>query len=71
MDVILFTTFSHEIIMTRKVDPSAEKGAGIFIQESSIKVIDAHRVLGKAQLIQEIEVLNRVSVCVESIPYKA
>ncbi len=38
--VTLFRTFSHVIIMTRKVDPHTEKGAGIFILESSIKVID-------------------------------
>ncbi len=39
MDVILFRTFSHVIIMTHKVDPRAERGTGIFIKESSIKVI--------------------------------
>ncbi len=37
---ILFGTFSHMIIMTQKVDPLAEKGAGISIKESSFKVID-------------------------------
>jgi hypothetical protein len=47
MDVTLFGTFSHIIKMMRKVDPHAERGAGIFIKESSIKVIDAHWVLVK------------------------
>jgi hypothetical protein len=51
MDVTLFKTFSHMVIMTRKVDPLTEKGTGIFIKESSIKAIDASRVLGKARLI--------------------
>jgi hypothetical protein len=37
--------------MTRKVDPPAEKGEGIFIKESSIKVIDWCQDLGQAQLI--------------------
>ncbi len=46
MDVILFKTFSHVIIMMQKVDPCTEKGAGIFIKESSVKVIDAHQDLG-------------------------
>ncbi len=44
MEVILFRTFSHVIIMTWKVDPHAEGGTGIFIKESSIKVKDARRV---------------------------
>ncbi len=39
------------MIMTQKVDPPAEKGAGIFIKENSIKVKDALRVSGKARLI--------------------
>jgi hypothetical protein len=34
--------------MMQKVDPSAERGAGILIKESSIKVIDACQVLGKS-----------------------
>ncbi len=51
MDVIPFRTFSHVIIMTQKENPCAEKGAGILIKESSIKVIDASRDSGKAQLI--------------------
>ncbi len=42
MDVILFRTFSHVIIMRGKVDPCAERGAGILIKESSTKVIDMH-----------------------------
>jgi hypothetical protein len=48
MDVFLFRTFSHVIIIMRIVDPHAEKGAGIFIKESSPKAIDAHRDLGKS-----------------------
>ncbi len=48
MDVILFRTFNHVTIMMPKVDPHAEKGAGILIKESSIKVIDAYRDSGKA-----------------------
>jgi hypothetical protein len=52
MDVTLFRTFSHMIIMTLKVDPHAERGVGIFIKESFIKDIDARQALGKAQLIQ-------------------
>jgi hypothetical protein len=55
MDVILFKTLSHMIIMMRKVDPRAEKGAGILIKESSIKVIDACRDSGKAQMIKPIK----------------
>ncbi len=50
MDAILFRTFSHVIIVMQKVDPHAEKGAGLFIKESSIKVIDTCRDLEKAQL---------------------
>jgi hypothetical protein len=42
MNVILFRTFSHVIIMKGKVDLRAEKGAGILIKEKSIKVIDTH-----------------------------
>ncbi len=41
MDVILFRTFSHVIRMTGKVDPNAEKGAGVLIKENSIKDIEA------------------------------
>ncbi len=48
MDTILIGTFSHVIIMTKKVDPRAEKGAGKISKESSIKVIDACRDSGKA-----------------------
>jgi hypothetical protein len=51
MDVILFRTFSHVIIMMQKVVTCVEKGAGILIKESSSKVIDAHRDSGKAQPI--------------------
>ncbi len=40
MDVILFRTFSHVIMMTWKVDPCSEKGAGLFIKESSINVMN-------------------------------
>ncbi len=42
MDVTMFRTFSHVIIMTWKVDPHAETGSGIFMNDSSIKGIDAH-----------------------------
>ncbi len=52
MDVTMFRTFSQVIIMMQKVHTHTEKGAGIFIKESSIKVIDACRVLGKAQVIK-------------------
>jgi hypothetical protein len=48
MDVILFRTFSHVIIMMRKVDPCAEKGAGILIKESSFEVIDTPLRLKKS-----------------------
>ncbi len=51
MDVILFMTFSHVIIMTQKVDPHAEKGAVILIVESYIKVKDPHFDSRKARLI--------------------
>ncbi len=51
MDVILFKTFSQVIIMKWKVNQCAERGAGILIKESSIKVIEAHQDTGKAQLI--------------------
>jgi hypothetical protein len=51
MDVILFMTFSHLIIMTRKMDPHAEGGVGILIKERSINEIDMHLDLGKARLI--------------------
>ncbi len=39
MDVTLFETCSHVIIMTPKVDPLPEGGAKILIKESSIKAI--------------------------------
>ncbi len=51
MNVSLFRTFSHVIIMTGKVDPWAEGGARILIKESSIKAIGMCRVLKKARLI--------------------
>ncbi len=38
MDVSLFGTCSHVIIMTRKVDRCTEGGARILIKESSIKI---------------------------------
>ncbi len=41
MDVILVRTFSHVIKMTSIGDLRTERGAGIVIKESSIKVIDA------------------------------
>ncbi len=47
MNAFLFTTFSHVVTMTGKVDPCVEGGAGILIKESSIKVIDAYQDLGK------------------------
>ncbi len=37
MDVILFRTFRHVIIIMQKVDPLAERGMGILIKESCIK----------------------------------
>ncbi len=40
MDVTLFKTCSHVIIMTQKVDSPAEGEARILIKESSIKVIE-------------------------------
>ncbi len=51
MDVILFRTFSHVIILTWKVDPHTERGAGDINLKSPIKVIDARRDSGKARLI--------------------
>ncbi len=51
MDVTLFGTSSHMIIMMRKVDPLAEGGVRILIKESSIKVMEIWRVLEKARLI--------------------
>jgi hypothetical protein len=51
MDVFLFRTFGHVIIMMWIVDPCAERGVGILIKESSIKEIDTGRDSGKAQLI--------------------
>jgi hypothetical protein len=47
MDVILLRTLCHMIIMLQKVDPHAERGTGILIKESSIKVIEACRDSGK------------------------
>jgi hypothetical protein len=47
MDVIQFRTFSHVIIMRWKVDPPAERGAGILIKENSFKMIDARQDSGK------------------------
>jgi hypothetical protein len=47
----MYRTFSHVNIMTWKVDPRSEKGAGILIEESSIKVINVRQDSGKAQLI--------------------
>ncbi len=44
IDLVLFGTCSHVIIMKLKVNPLAEGGAGIFIKESSIKVIEMCRV---------------------------
>ncbi len=40
MDVTLFETFSHVIIMIKKVDQHAEGGARILIKESYIKAIE-------------------------------
>ncbi len=40
MDVTLFRTCSHVIIMMQKVDPRAEGGVRILIKESSIKAIE-------------------------------
>jgi hypothetical protein len=37
--------FSHVTIMMLKVDPRAERGAGILIKVISIKVIDARKSL--------------------------
>ncbi len=51
MDVTLFKTCSHMVIMMQKVDLRAEGGARIFIKESSIKTIEMCRVLEKAPLI--------------------
>jgi hypothetical protein len=48
MNVTLFGTCSHMIIMMQKVDPHAEGGARILIEESSIKAIEMWRVLKKA-----------------------
>jgi hypothetical protein len=43
MDVTLFGTCRHVIIMTQKVDPHAEGGARKFINGSSIKAIEMCR----------------------------
>jgi hypothetical protein len=40
MDVVLFGTCSHVIILTQKVDPRAEGGAMVLFNESSIKAIE-------------------------------
>jgi hypothetical protein len=53
MDVTLFRTLSHVIIMVTK---SEEKRDEDLTKESSIKVIDTHRESGKAQLILIIEI---------------
>ncbi len=53
MDVTLFGTCSHVIIMTWKVDPHADGGARILFKKSSIQAIDMCQVLEKAQLILE------------------
>jgi hypothetical protein len=61
MDVSLFGTCSHVIIMTQKVDPRAEGGARIFINEISIKVIEMLEMcqaLGKARLLSEMKLLE-------------
>ncbi len=50
MDVTLFRTCSHVIIMMLKVDPVTEVRARILIKEKSFKAIEI--VLGKAQLMQ-------------------
>jgi hypothetical protein len=60
MDVILFRTFSNVIMMRQKVDPCTERGLGILIKESSIKVIDVCHDSGKAQLI--INIVNTLTV---------
>ncbi len=52
MDVTLFETCSHVIIMRRKVDPWAEGGARILIKESSITATEIWRVLEKPGLIK-------------------
>ncbi len=51
MDVTLFKTCSHVIIMRRKVDPRPEGGTRILIKERSIKVIETCQVLEKARLM--------------------
>jgi hypothetical protein len=48
MDVVLFGTCSHVIIMRRKMDPHTEGGVRILIKENSIKAIEKCQVLGKA-----------------------
>jgi hypothetical protein len=48
MDVTLFETCSHVILITWKVDPHAEGGVRILITESSIKAIEMLQVLEKA-----------------------
>ncbi len=50
MDVTLFGTCCHVIIMTGKVDPHIEGGARILMKESSIKMIEMCQVDGKARL---------------------
>ncbi len=40
MDVILFRTLSHAVVMTRKIGSMLGKGARDLIKESSIIVID-------------------------------
>jgi hypothetical protein len=48
MGVTQFRTFNHVIKMMQKVDPHAEREAGIFIKGSSIKVIDVGQVFRKS-----------------------
>jgi hypothetical protein len=61
MDVILFRTFIHVIIMARKVDSHTEKVVGILIKKSAIKMIDVHHDLGKGGLISSINYVKRSS----------
>ncbi len=49
MDVTLFGTCSHVIIMTPKVDPCTEGGARILIKECSTKAIEMYQVFEEAQ----------------------
>jgi hypothetical protein len=71
MDVTLFETCSHVIIMTKKVDPGAEGGARISIKESSIKAIEIWQVLEKARLIGKVRLgeVNNFWIC-KSLYYR-